>query len=339
MKSVFTVVVAVLALCVGCSSKPGDTDIGGVLMENLPKSLKTVVSIEQTQTEVTGRDDDLLVTFKARLKLSQPLFETVDFGSVANITESDIALFPKIEQAALGLTPESRDDLARAIKAATSKPVFIRQTASAGDATDWYGSFKDRKVVDKWVSSAFKVEVEPTFKGFPRVSFEEAAVEITQAKAWFAEIMVKQADVLQKIEAAKLIAQKDVEIEQTRALAQKQLAQKDNEIALAKASTKTEREAKEALLTVKRVQEARLPVVLSMKRALIGDSLTLVIQSTQAMTIRLEVSRGLQRFAHDYQLTGGRPKVVGHMEGWGFVSGDLVRLSNPLFDTKVITIP
>lgn len=30
--------------------------------------------------------------------------------------------------------------------------------------------------------------------------------------------------------------------------------------------------------------------------------------------------------------------AVGHMEGWGFASGDIVQLSNPAFDTRKISI-
>jgi len=321
MKNVLIAAVTALTLCVGCSPKPTDSDIAGVLAENLPKALKAVVTIEQTQSDITSSGDDAQVKFKSRLKLNQPLFEAVDFEAAAKTTESDIALFSQIQEAAQGLTSASQSELAAAIKTATSKPIFITQAAPAGATAEWYGSFKDKKVVDKWVSSDFKTEVEPALKGLPRAAFDETAIETTRAKAWFAELKVKQADVLQKIEVAKQLAQKDSEIEQAKASAQK------------------EREAKETLLAAKEQQARKLPVTLSVKRALLGGSLTLVIQSTQAMTIRLEVSRGLQRFVRDYQIAAGRPQAVGHMEGWGFASGDVVRLSNPAFDAKLISIP
>lgn len=321
MKSIFVAAVAALTLCVGCSSKPADSDIAGVLTENVPKALKAVVTVEETQADVSGNSDDALVKFKSHLKLSQPLFEPANFEAIAKSTESDVALFRQIEEAAQGLSPASRDELAAAIKTATSKPVFIAQTAPAGATADWYGSFKGKKVVDKWVTSDFRTEVEPALKGQPRAAFDEAAVEVTRAKTWFAELKVQQADVLQKIETAKKLAQKDTEIEQAKALAQ------------------NEREAKETLLAANEKLARQLPVTLSMKPAVVGNSSTLVMLSARAMSVRLEVSRGLQRFTHDYQLAAGKPFAVGHLEGWGFARGDVVHVSNPAFDTKVVAVP
>ncbi len=321
MKSILIAATAALFLCVGCSSKPADGDVAGVLNENIPKALKAVATVEQTKADITGSGDDTVVKFKSILKLSQPLFEAVDFETVAKSTESDVALFHQIEEAAQGLSSAAKDELAVAIKAATTKPVFIAQTAAAGATAEWYGSFKDKKVVDKWVASDFKTEAEPALKGQPRAAFDATAVETSQAKAWFATLKTQQADVLQKIETTKKLAQKDTQIES------------------ATASAKMERDAKEQLLAAREKQLRQLPVTLSLRNAAIGNTKTVVMQSVRPMTIRLEVSRGLQRFEHDYQLVAGKPLAVGHLEGWGFMHGDVVRFSNPSFDPKVLTVP
>jgi hypothetical protein len=321
MKSILIAATAALFLCVGCSSKPADTDVAGVLTENIPKAFKAVATVEQTKADITVSGDDAVVKFKSVLKLSQPLFEAVDFDTVAKSTESDVALFRQIEEAAQGLSSAAKDELAGAIKAATAKPVFIAQTAAAGATAEWYGSFKDKKVVDKWVASDFKTEAEPVLKGQPRAAFDATAVETSQAKAWFSALKTQQADVLQKIETAKKLAQKDAQIESATASAQR------------------ERDAKEQLLAAREKQLRQLPITTSLRPAAIGNTKTVVMQAARAITIRLEVSRGLQRFEHEYQLAAGKPLSVGHLEGWGFMSGDVVRFSNPSFDPRVLTVP
>lgn len=320
MKRIFVTAVAALILCTGCSSKVSENDVAAVLTENVPPSLKSVVTVGPTQSDISAVGDDSLVKFKTQLKLTQPLFESADFGTMAKSTESDISLFSKIEESAQGLAPAARDEFAADIEKATQKPAFIVQTAAAGAASDWYGSFRDKKVIDKWVSSDFKTEVEPRLKGQPRTAFSEAAIEGPNAKTWFAENRARQVDVLQKIEIAK------------------KLAQKDSEIAQAMASAATERSAKESLTAANEKQARQMPVNLSMRPALVGGTLVLGMQAAQAMSVRLEVERGLQRFSRDYQLSPGRTTQVGHLEGWGFKSGDTVRVSNPSFDTKIVTV-
>lgn len=319
-KSIFLAATAALILCAGCTSKPTDSDVADVLTANIPKAFMAVVAVEQIQADISG-GDEAVVKFKSHLKLSQPLFETVAFGSVAAATGSDVTLFKQIKDAAQGLTSPAKEELAEVIKKAITKPAFISLKTPIGATVDWYGSFKEKKVVDKWVSSDFKTEVEPAFKGQPRDAFDAAAIEDSKAKDWFVEVKTQQIDVLQKIENSKKLAQKDIEIQQ------------------AKAQAQHEREAKEALIAAKEKQARQLPVSLSVRPSVMGNTLVLVMQATQAMTVHLEVARGLQRFAHDYQLLGGKPMQVGHMEGWGFAHGDVVRLTNSAFDPKVVAVP
>jgi len=320
MKRFLAVTATALFLCAGCTSKIPDNDVAAVLAENVPAALKAVVTVGPVQTDISSAGDDSLVKFKTQLTLTQPLFESADFDALAKSTQSDTSLFAKIEEGAQNLAPATRVELALDIEKATQKPVFIVQTTASGTAADWYGSFKAKKVVDKWVSSDFKTEAQPPLKGQPRAAFAEGAIEQTNAKAWFSENQARQAAVLQKIDVAKT------------------LAQKDSEVAEAKAAAAAERQARESLVSAVEKQVRQMPITLSLRPALVGRTLVLGMQVAQAMSVRLEVDRGLQHFARDYQLVPGRATQVGHMEGWGFKSGDTIRVSNPSFDTKTVTV-
>jgi hypothetical protein len=291
-----------------------------VLATNVPKTYATVVTIEEIQAEVAG-GDEAVVKFKSHLKLKLPLFEPVAFDAVAEATGSDISLFKQVAEAAQGLESPTKEELDEEIKKATTKPVFIHVTAPIGTAVDWYGSFKEKKVVDKWISSDFVTAVEPAFKGQPREAFGVDAIEDSKAKNWFADIKLLQAEVLQKIENSNKIAQKDKELQEVRAEVQ------------------VEREAKEKLLAASEKQARQLPVSLSLRRSRFGRSLVLVIQSMQSMSVHLVVTRGVERFERDYQLTANVPFPIGHMEGWGFFRGDAIRLTNVAYNPKVAVVP
>lgn len=321
MKKALIAALAALALCAGCSSKLNETEVAAVLTENIPAHLKSLVTVGSIQTEVSSTGDETIVKFKTQLKLSQPLFKEIDFDSVAKAASGETSLFAQVEEATHGLAPANRESLAEAIQKATFKPVFIAQTATEGASADWYGSFKSKKVIDKWVSSDFVTDVAPKFEGQPRSAFNEKAVDTGGANTWFADAKARQLDLLQKIDTAK------------------KLTQKDAEIAEAKSVAASEREAKEALVNAVVKKARQMPVDLATRRALVGGTLVLTMNSNQQMTVRLEVERGLQRFIRDYQLAPGRPTQVGHMEGWGFMSGDKIKLSNPAFDPKLATVP
>jgi hypothetical protein len=332
VKSLFVAAVAALALCASCSPKLSDADIAVVLSDNVPQPLKSLVTVEQVQSDISASGEGSLVKFKSQLKLKEPLFEAVDFETAAKAAGGDASLFRQIEESARGLAPADRESLAAAIQKATVKPVFIVQTAPVGTTADWYGSFSDKRVIDKWVSSDYKTDVAPLLKGQPRSTFGDSAVESTNAKVWFDDARTQQADLLQKMDTAKKLAQKDAEIDQAKTSAAAEVSQ-------ARAIAGAEREARETMAANHEKQARQMPVELSTRRALVGGTSVLVMQAAQAMTVRLEVVRGLQRFARDYQLVPGRPTQVGHVEGWGFLAGDAVRLSNPSFDPKVVTVP
>ena len=357
MKNKLIAFVVVVLLCVGCSPKPTDEDVGAVLTENIPPALKPVAAIDQTQAEISSAGDDLLVKFKTHLKLSQPLFDAIEFESAAKAAGGDNSSFGEIEKRSQKLTAAGRESLADAIKAATNKPTFLAESSAAGIAVEWYGSFKAKKVVDRWVSSDFKTDIEPKFKGRPRSEFPESAIESAKANGWFTDIKVKQVALLQKIDTAQqlerkdaeasqaqidnaqLLAQKETELSEAKNLAAQKLAQRDAEVQHALAIAQRERVAKEGVIAQQQRQARQMPIKVQFRRAAIGGTSVMRIEAGLAITVRMDVARGAQTFARDLQVASGRVVEIGHLEGWGFKSGDMVRLSNPSFDTVSFTAP
>lgn len=270
--------------------------------------------------------------FKARLKLKQPLYEPTGFDAAARAAGADPAAFGEIEKAAQGLTVSGRAALDAAIKAATAKPMILAESAANGGSADWYGSFKVKKVVDKWVASEFKTDIEPKFHGRPRSDFPEGAIEASKAAPWFSDIKAQQVALMTKIDTALQLEKKDAE-------ASRALEQKEAELAQARATAQREQAAKETLIAQQQRQARQMPVRVQFRKALIGGTLVLRVEAGQAMTIRMDVVRGLQTFARDLQATPGRVVELGHAEGWGFRSGDSIRLSNPQFDPVAFAAP
>jgi hypothetical protein len=311
---------AAVALLTGCAPKPSDEDLKEVLAQNVATPLKSSVAIEQLQTESSGRGDDQLIKFKSVLKTSEPLFAPVEFESAAKSAGGNVGRFGQVESAAQALSPEARDKFSADVVKATEKPTFISVATPVGSTSDWYGSFKVKKVVDKWLSSDFKTDVEPGLAGQPRASFPANAVDVAQAKAWFADLQPKQEALLQRLADAKSLEQKDAELAQ-------QLA-----------ATQQERQAKESLLAAEQSKARQLPLQVGFRHASFGGTQVLRIQALRPMTVRVDVTRGLHRFARDMQVAPGRIVELGHLEGWGFKSGDQVSLSNPAFDAASFVV-
>jgi hypothetical protein len=305
---------AAVALLTGCAPKPSEEDLKAVLAQNVAQPLKSSVAMEQIQTESSSSGDDQLVKFKSILKTSEPLFAPVEFESAAKSVGGNEALFGQIDSAAQALSPDARSRFAADVAKATEKPTFIAVATPAGTTSDWYGSFKVRKVVDKWLSSDFKTEVESKLAGQPRASFPANAIDVATAKAWFADLQPKQEALLQRLADARSLEQKDAELVQQQA------------------ATQQERQAKESLLAADQRKARQLPLQVSFRHAALGGTQVLRIQALRPMTVRVDVTRGLQRFARDLQVAPGRIAELGHLQGWGFKFGDQINLSNPAFD-------
>ncbi|MBC7608091.1 MAG: hypothetical protein H7228_00720 [Polaromonas sp.] len=117
------------------------------------------------------------------------------------------------------------------------------------------------------------------------------------------------------------------------------LDQKDVEIEAAKDSAKREREAKETLVVAVQKQARKMPVAVKFRKALIGGTSVLQLQSNQAMTLRVEITRSAQTQSKEINLVPGPVFEYGQLEGWGFKSGDGVVLSNRMYDPISFTLP
>ncbi|WP_029524153.1 hypothetical protein [Polaromonas glacialis] len=339
MKNKLIALIAILFLCVACAPKPSTADVDAALTENISENIKAVVVVDQTQSDISSDGDDVLVKFKSHLKLTQPLFVNADFATVSSAAGADISLFDKIPKEAQNLSAAAREKMDEAIKSSTGKPIFLAQASPAGTAVEWYGSFKAKKLVDKWVTTDFKTDIEPKFKGQIRSEFSDAAVESENAGKWFSDIKAQQIALLQKIDTVRQLEIKDAEAEQAQVDNAQMLKQKEAELAEARFIAQREHTEKQGLIAQQQQQARHLPVKVSFRHAAFGSTAVIQVQAALPITVRLEVSRAAQVFARDLQIAPGRIVEVGHVEGWGFKSGDKVTLSNQSFDPVFIYAP
>lgn len=148
MKHIFFICLTVLGLLTGCSPKPTDAEVSAVLLQNLPESLKTASTLESVQTELNVAGDETLVKFKSVTKLSQPLFEKVEFNAAAQAAGFETLSYKAIDKGMSALSASAREALAELAKQATDKPTMLKEVAASGANSDWYGSFRFKKVVD-----------------------------------------------------------------------------------------------------------------------------------------------------------------------------------------------
>lgn len=339
MKNKFLALIAILFLCAACAPKPSPADVDAVLVENIPDSFRAVAAVEQTQSEISSAGDDMLVKFKSHLKLGQPLFVPVNFDTVARAASADTSLFNEIEKGTQTLSAVARQSMAAAIQSATAKPMFLAQASPAGTAVEWYGSFKAKKLVDRWVASDFKTDIAPRFMGQPRSDFAQEAVDSAVASAWFVETKARQVTLLEKIDTTRQLEKKDAEAEQERIDSAQMLTQKEAELAEARVMAQKEHAEKQGLVAQQQKQARQLPIRVLFRRAALGGSSVIQVQAALPITVRMVVIRDAQQFARDLQIVPGRTVEVGHLEGWGFKSGDQVTLSNQSFDSVFLAAP
>jgi len=161
--------------------------------------------------------------------------------------------------------------------------------------------------------SDFKTEVQPSFKGMPRKAFPEDAISADSASSWFAERKRDQQAFLQRVSDTQ------------------KLHETEERLAAAQATAEQEKQSRER-------SDRRMPLNVSARPAALGGTMVLRLQVLRPMTVTLNVTRGLQRFSRELQLVPGRTVEFGHLEGWGFRSGDQVTLSNPAFDSLSFSV-
>jgi hypothetical protein len=314
-------------LLAGCSSKPGDDDIRAALVQNLPPTQKSAVVVDQVQPETSGSGDEVVIKFKSTLKATAPLFAPMDFDAAAREAGGDPALFAQVEGVAEALSPEGRARFTADIAEATQKPLLLKLVTPSGTASEWYGSFKAKKIVDKWLISDFHTEAAPKLQGEPRTVFVGTALDQEQAKKWFGDMKAKQQTLLGRLADAQALESKDAELAQQKAATEQERQARERE-----------RQAKEALMASEQHRARQLPFMYRMRPAALGASLVLEMQVMRPMTLKVDITRGLQRFSRDIQAAPGKVVAFGHLQGWGFKSGDQVTVSNPAFDAASFTV-
>lgn len=311
---------SLLALLAGCSPKPDDDSVRQVLEQHLPRSVGDGVVVQEVQSEMTADGDSVLVKFKAQLRATQPFYVPVEFEEVSNTANANKNMFAAVDRAVQGLSAQLRQEFQVDVQKLSSRPVFIQQRTPSGSLMDWYGSYRAKKVVDRWVVNAFTTDVDPVVRGKLRSAYPSDALEAGSADSWFTEMERNQQSFLQRVSDAQKLEH-----------AQEQLAE-------ARSAAEEERAAREQQAFAAERQARQLPINVQLRRALIGNTFVLRMTSLRPITVTVQVSRGAQHFARDLQLTTGRPMELGHLEGWGFRTGDLVEISNSLFDPKAFRV-
>ncbi|TWO71451.1 hypothetical protein FN976_11080 [Caenimonas sedimenti] len=325
LAQLFILTFAVLAA--GCTTKPSDAEIQQALVAHLPEKHKTVLQVDQVQSESSGMGDDLVVKFKARVSTREPLYMPADMAQAAKAAGADLEAVARLEEALKTLTAVAKEPLQADIERATSRPQFFLVATPAQTGMDWYGSFKAKKVVDKWITSQFQEDVPLKLDGLPSATLPAGAVLPQAAEQWFAETRRAQLALLARLDDAKRIAQKDAELAAAQAATEQ-----------ARAAADHERQQKEQLANTMERQARRLPISVNARQSAIGKGQVMVLETRQPITVRLEVRRGAQSFTRDLQLAPGRKIEIGHLEGWAFASGDQVQISNPGFDPARFTV-
>jgi hypothetical protein len=86
----------------------------------------------------------------------------------------------------------------------------------------------------------------------------------------------------------------------------------------------------------------QVPVRISTRKAVFADGLVIGVENTSGSTIvvKLDIERSSSSKMTSLELTidGGRAKEVGQNEGWAFVKGDTVTISEPDHKSMVFSI-
>lgn len=312
---------ALLTLLGACTTKPSSDDVHVVLQQNLPESFREVARVEQLQTEMTTESNSVVIKFKAQLKLSEPLYAAADFSRAAESAGVDPVKFASAERTLQSVPDNLRQQFEGDIQRLLRRPTFIDQKAAAGAVSEWYGSFRSKKVVDKWVVSDFHTDVLPTIAGVRRSALPSDALSLQKAPDWFTGVRREYEEIFRRIADAQKVQQAE------------------ERAAVAQAAAQQERDARERAVALATQQARQMPIRYGFRQAALGGSMVLRIQVIAPMTVTLNVVRGHQRFTRNLQLLPGRTAEFGHLEGWAFRGGDQVTLTNGSFDPVEFKAP
>lgn len=314
------VILAAVTLA-ACSSKPSSEEINAAVREHVPSKAGTVAEFNSADAETRPEGDGFVVNFKAHLRTKEALYRVLDASKVAADVGADLGPFKELEDATRAAPEDVKSDLAEDLRRLSTRPTFIEQTVPARKPVDWYGSMHMKKLVDRWVITDVRTEVEPVLVGSSKNQLPSDAVELARAKDWLAELANQQHVMAQRL------------FDRTRARVAEEKAARSEAVA------QSEKDARAKVVEAVQQQARQLPIRYAFRPAVLGGTGVLQLQSSTPMTLRLEVSRGYQHFAKDLQVAPGRTVSFGHLEGWGFKTGDVIRFSNSSFDPATVTVP
>lgn len=300
-----------VTLVAACSNNPTPNDIQRTLQERTPDAYKGITSVRPVQTEMNSEaDNTVLVKFKAEIVLTEPLYMATDFSRAAQSAGVDMQKYGLAESALRSMPRNLRESVEAEAQRLLKRPTFIEQTTPGAATSEWYGSYRTKKVVDKWVITEFHTHVMPAFKGVAKASLPADALTLQDASGWFSNARRDYELVFQRAADAQRVQQAEQRAAQAQAIAEQMQA-----------------------------EARKMPVNVGFRRAALDGSMVLRMQATAPITATLSVSRGHQSFRRDIQLAPGKTTELGHLEGWGFRSGDRLTLTNSSFDSLEFLAP
>lgn len=312
-----------VTLVAACTSRPSTEEVAVVLQQNLPETIREAARIETSKTEMatTGQSDSMVVKFKAQVRISEPLYAAVDLSRAAEKAGVDLAKFSTSDRMLQSIPDNLRTEFEGEIRRLSIKPTFVEERVQAGAMSEWYGSYRATKVVDRWVVSDFHTDVPPAFVGVKRAALPPDSVPLQTAPVWFTETQRDYDNLLRRISDAQRVHQAEARATEAQAAAQH------------------ERDAREQVVAAATQQALKMPISYRFRSAALSGSMVLQMQVITPMTVTLNVTRGHQHFSRDLQLLPGRTVEFGHIEGWGFRGGDEVTLTNSRFSPVVFSAP
>jgi hypothetical protein len=136
------------------------------------------------------------------------------------------------------------------------------------------------------------------------------------------------------------IEQKDSEIASLKQQYQQLVSDANNK--LAEAQSKTQKLVEEANSQIQLANQAEVPVRVGFRKALMSSGnvagFNNISGQTIAITININRSSGQSR-SFDVTLDAGMTKEIGEREGWAFISGDSITVTQPEHKSKTFQAP
>ena len=299
---------------------PSSDDVRKFLAGDLPSIPCTIDSVLIQARE--QQPDTYEVSFKATLRLDQPLFLAVDAEAVLAKAGWNATAFSRLLAEASALPGENLQRLLAANQETVIAPVVLEQTASAGDKKKWHGSVIAEFREKKWTFSEYMTEERGRFIGTVRENFG--------GKIYLAG----KPETMAALESARK-AREAVAGEIRSALRRGAEQPSPKPGARQVPGLRIVRE--ETAAAPKRL----LPVQLSLRPAEFGAGraiLQLRNVSGEFLVFNMLIADGVGRRRVQMSLSPGQLQELGWLQGWIFKSGDRVEISGRSFDVMRVRV-